>query len=83
MYAKQVNTFCRDQNIRHPRDLGRAAVYRVHIGSNIAACSCGWSARRRTLKAMACQDAWTHSAGSGCDLNVPLVIPVRRNACLP
>jgi hypothetical protein len=49
------------------------SVYRVRIGNSYAACSCGWSARRRTLKALACQDAWMHSARGECDVNVPLV----------
>ncbi|MBE1546604.1 hypothetical protein GGC64_000612 [Mycobacterium sp. OAS707] len=50
-------------------------VYRVRIGHSYAACSCGWSARPRVLKAAACQDAWLHAADSDCDVNVPLVIP--------
>jgi hypothetical protein len=50
-------------------------VYRVRVGNSYAACSCGWSARRRILKAMACHDAWMHAAHDGCGLNVPLVIP--------
>jgi hypothetical protein len=49
------------------------SVYRVRIGNWYAACSCGWSGRRRTLKAMACQDAWMHAAHGGCEVNVPLV----------
>jgi hypothetical protein len=78
MYAK---AFGQDHDHRRTGELGRAAVYRSHIGSSIAACSCGWSARRRILKAMACQDAWMHSARGGCDLNVPLVIPGRKDTC--
>ncbi|OBF37788.1 hypothetical protein A5724_11535 [Mycobacterium sp. ACS1612] len=58
-------------------EAGCTAVYRSHLGSNVAACSCGWSARRRIWKSIACLDAWTHSAHVGCDLNVPLVIPER------
>jgi len=53
-------------------------VYRVRVGNSYAACSCGWSARRRILKAAACQDAWMHAAHSDCDVNVPLVIPGRK-----
>jgi hypothetical protein len=53
------------------------SVYRVRIGNAYAACSCGWSGRRRILRAMACQDAWMHSVDGGCDVNYPLVIPVR------
>ncbi|MEO3757460.1 hypothetical protein ABGB19_04095 [Mycobacterium sp. B14F4] len=50
-------------------------VYRVRIGNSYAACSCGWSARRRMLKAAACQDAWTHSARGACHVNFPLIVP--------
>jgi hypothetical protein len=50
------------------------SVYRVRVGNSRAACSCGWSGRRRILKAEACQDAWMHAAHSGCDVNFPLVI---------
>ncbi|MFG1929763.1 hypothetical protein ACGFK1_03780 [Mycobacterium sp. NPDC048908] len=63
------------------RTPGIVTVYRVRIGHFYAACSCGWSARRRMWKAMACQDAWSHSARGGCDVNVPLITPVGRNAC--
>jgi len=62
-------------------------VYRVRVANSYAACSCGWSARRRILKALACQDAWMHAARGDCDVNVPLVIPGRKscpfwNSCL-
>jgi hypothetical protein len=52
-------------------------VYRVRVGNSYAACSCGWSAQRRMLKAMACHDAWMHAAHGDCDVNVPLVIPAK------
>jgi hypothetical protein len=53
------------------------SVYRVGIGNSYAACSCGWSARPRILKAMAFQDAWMHSARGDCDVNYPLMIPAK------
>jgi hypothetical protein len=50
------------------------SVNRVRVGNSYAVCSCGWSAPRRVLKALACQDAWMHAAHSGCDVNYPLVL---------
>jgi hypothetical protein len=52
------------------------AVYNYGFGRSIALCSCGWSGPRRYLKALAAQDAWTHSAHEKCALSVPLVIQV-------
>ena len=80
MHTKHFETFDAHQDDRRSDDLGCAAVYRSHIGNYVAACTCGWSARRRILKAMACQDAWMHSARGDCDVSVPLVIP-RRKPC--
>ncbi|MBI3226350.1 MAG: hypothetical protein HYZ39_14965 [Mycolicibacterium cosmeticum] len=52
---------------------GLASVYRRGVGHSTASCSCGWSGVRRTLKALAAQDAWTHCIQQGCDVSVPLV----------
>ena len=52
---------------------GQASVFRRGVGHSTASCSCGWSGARRTLKALAAQDAWTHCIRQGCDVSVPLV----------
>jgi hypothetical protein len=52
------------------------AVYNYGFGRSKALCSCGWAGPRRYLKAVAAQDAWTHSALEKCALSVPLVVPV-------
>ena len=51
------------------------AVRNYGFGHSEAACSCGWTGRRRYLKAAAEQDAWLHSMREKCDIAVPLVIP--------
>jgi len=40
-----------------------------------ATCTCGWTGRRRYLKAAAEQDAWMHSIHEQCAVAVPLVQP--------
>jgi hypothetical protein len=55
---------------------GVVAVYNYGFGHSTAACSCGWTGRRRYLKAAAEQDAWVHSMFEKCEISVPLVIPV-------
>jgi hypothetical protein len=55
---------------------GLVAVHNYGFGHLAAACSCGWTGRRRYLKAAAKQDAWVHSMHEKCDISVPLVIPV-------
>jgi hypothetical protein len=55
---------------------GVVAVHNYGFGHSIAACSCGWTGRRRMLKAAAEQDAWVHSIHHKCEISVPLVIPV-------
>ncbi len=55
---------------------GVVAVHNYGLGHSTAACSCGWTGRRRYLKAAAGQDAWMHSLHEKCDIAVPLVIPV-------
>jgi hypothetical protein len=81
MYARHFETFDADEDDRRSRAIGCTTVYRLHVGRYVAACSCGWSARRRIVKAMACQDAWMHAARGGCDVSVPLVIPGRNDTC--
>jgi POT family proton-dependent oligopeptide transporter len=39
-----------------------------------AVCTCGWTGRRRYLKAAAQQDAWMHSIDNKCVVSVPLVM---------
>ena len=51
------------------------AVHNYGFGHSTAACSCGWTGRRRYLKAAAEQDAWMHSSHDKCAIAVPLVIP--------
>ena len=55
---------------------GLVAVHNYGFGHSVAACSCGWTARRRYLKAAAKQDAWEHSMHEKCDISIPLVIRV-------
>jgi hypothetical protein len=55
---------------------GVVAVQNYGLGHSTAACSCGWTGRRRHLKAAAVQDAWVHSMYEKCAVSVPLVIPV-------
>lgn len=73
MYARHPENIGSEDTDRPSGDLGCLAVYRLGIGSYWAECSCGWTARRRKLKAAACQDAWAHAAQSGCQLRVPLI----------
>jgi len=40
---------------------GVMAVHNYGFGHSTAACSCGWTGRRRYLKAAAERDAWVHS----------------------
>jgi hypothetical protein len=54
---------------------GVVAVQNYGFGHSTAACSCGWTGRRRYLKAVAVQDAWMHSMHDKCVVSVPLVIP--------
>lgn len=57
---------------------GVAYVYNRGFGDSTAGCSCGWTGKRRRLKAAAEQDAWSHCAHHGCEVSVPLVFPDRR-----
>jgi hypothetical protein len=62
---------------------GVVAVHDYGLARSTAVCSCGWTGKRRFLKAAAEQDAWLHSAHEKCTVSVPLVIPVSRSALLP
>jgi hypothetical protein len=55
---------------------GVVAVHNYGFAHSIAACSCGWTGRRRYLKAAAEQDAWVHAMHDKCEIAVPLVIPM-------
>jgi hypothetical protein len=55
---------------------GAVAVYNYGFGRSTAACTCGWTGRRRYLKAAAEQDAWFHSIDQKCAIAVPLAIPL-------
>ena len=55
---------------------GVVAVHNFGFGHSTATCSCGWTGRRRCLKAAAEQDAWVHSMHEKCAIAFPLVIPV-------
>jgi hypothetical protein len=55
---------------------GLVAVRNDGLGHSAAACTCGWTGRRRYLKAAAELDAWVHSMHEKCAVSVPLVIPV-------
>jgi hypothetical protein len=60
----------------HVLEQGVVAVHNYGFGHSTAACSCGWTGRRRYLKAAAEQDAWLHSMRQKCAIAVPLVIPL-------
>lgn len=55
--------------------LGVVAVRDYGFAHSAAACTCGWTGRRRYLKAAAEQDAWLHSIHDSCAVSVPLVMP--------
>jgi hypothetical protein len=67
------------ESVRH----GKVAVYDYGFAHSAAVCSCGWTGKRRLLKAAAEQDAWVHSMHGKCTIAVPLVIPIARNSLLP
>lgn len=56
---------------------GIVGVREFGFAHSVAACTCGWSGRRRYLKAAAEQDAWMHSIREHCAVAVPLVRPAR------
>jgi hypothetical protein len=62
---------------------GMVAVHDYGSACSTAVCSCGWSGKRRFLKAAAVQDAWVHSMHEKCTVSVPLVIPASRIVLLP
>jgi hypothetical protein len=53
---------------------GVVAVHKYGFGHSEAVCSCGWTGRRRHLKAAAVQDAWEHSVCEKCIVSMPLVV---------
>jgi hypothetical protein len=53
---------------------GVVSVHNLGFAHSIAACSCGWTGRRRHLKAAAEQDAWVHSMHEKCTVSTPLVL---------
>ncbi|WP_353323866.1 hypothetical protein [Mycobacterium sp.] len=55
------------------------AVHEYGFAHCTATCTCGWSGRRRYLKAAAEQDAWMHSIHEKCVVSVPLVMPAIAN----
>jgi hypothetical protein len=59
---------------------GAVAVHNHGFGHSLAVCSCGWTGRRRHLKAAAVQDAWVHAMHEKCTVSSPLVIPIARIA---
>jgi hypothetical protein len=71
--AVSIGAGDRDQ----PRSIvhGVVAVHKHGFADCTAACTCGWTGRRRYLKAAAQQDAWMHSIDNKCVVSVPLVMP--------
>lgn len=59
---------------------GVVAVYNYGFGHSEAVCSCGWTGRRRHLRAVAIQDAWVHCMHENCTVSFPLVLPIARIA---
>ncbi len=57
-----------------PLSPGVVAVLEYGFARFAATCSCGWTSRRRFLRAAANIDAWEHSLHEKCDVSVPLVI---------
>lgn len=55
--------------------LGTVTVCHFGPARSRAGCSCGWSGKRRVLRAAATQDAWLHSIHERCEVAVPLVRP--------
>ena len=55
---------------------GVVAVLEYGFAHFAAMCSCGWTGRRRFLRAPANLDAWEHSIRERCDVSVPLVMRV-------
>lgn len=58
-------------------DAGTHDVVYVHslgLAHATAACTCGWSGRRRILRAAAEQDAWLHAMAERCQVASPLVL---------
>jgi len=55
-------------------EVGVASVRRLGPLNATAACSCGWSGRRRRLTAAAEQDAWAHAMQDSCEVSCPLVL---------
>jgi hypothetical protein len=53
---------------------GVVSVHNLGFGDSTAACSCGWTGRRRRLKAAATQDAWAHCLLERCSVSSPLVV---------
>lgn len=53
---------------------GVVSVHHFGICRSKAACSCGWTGKRRRLMAAAEQDAWVHSMRRGCPVSSPLVL---------
>jgi hypothetical protein len=58
---------------------GVVAVREHGFAHSLAVCTCGWTGRRRYLKAAAEQDAWLHSIHEMCAVSVPLVLPAMAN----
>jgi hypothetical protein len=58
---------------------GVVAVRDYGFAHRAAVCTCGWTGRRRYLKAAAEQDAWMHSIHEKCVVSVPLVMPAMAN----
>ncbi|SEH77781.1 hypothetical protein SAMN04489835_4017 [Mycolicibacterium rutilum] len=55
--------------------VGTVTVHDSGVARSCARCSCGWTGKRRLLKAAAEQDAWMHSIHQRCVVGVPLVRP--------
>ncbi len=55
-------------------DHGVVSVHLLGLANAAATCSCGWSGRRRFLRAAAEQDAWAHAVQDRCDVSSPLVL---------
>lgn len=63
-----------DSAVAEPAPAGVVSVHSMGFAHSAAACSCGWVARRRYLRAAAEQDAWAHAVQDRCAVSSPLVV---------
>lgn len=63
-----------DAGALETKTLDVVCVHSLGLAHATAACTCGWSGRRRILRAAAEQDAWLHAMAERCQVASPLVL---------